>query len=115
MKTEEVVIEKARERNRWLDARSMWYNSGIVNEDGLRYFELPSIEVKVSDEDDRYIVKSNEEGRLDLIAYKVYGRVDYWWILAVANDTYFPLDVKAGDVLIIPSKIYVEAKVLELV
>lgn len=55
-------------------------------------------------------VAPDEVGRLDLISYRVYGREDYFWILAHFNDI---LDVfngfNNGDILQIPdASIYLE-------
>lgn len=42
----------------------------------------PKITERVSD---IYIIASDAD-RLDTISYQVYGRPDYWWIIAVANN-----------------------------
>lgn len=39
---------------------------------------------------------------LDQLARSYYGREDLWWRIADANPGAFPLDWKAGDVLVIP-------------
>lgn len=114
-KTEEVVVEPASNRSQWFTRKSYWYNCGIVKENSLRYFEIPDVKVEIKENDLRYIVKAGEEGRLDLISYKYYKTCDYWWVIAIANDIYFPFDFTAGDVLIIPEKIYIENEVLRLV
>jgi hypothetical protein len=42
--------------------------------------------------------------RPDLISYKVYGTVDYWWIVLFVNDIEDPLDdITAGTILKIPN------------
>lgn len=38
----------------------------------------------------------------DGLAYRYYGREELWWRIADANPDLFPLDWKAGDVLVIP-------------
>lgn len=50
-----------------------------------------------------YIVPAYEENRLDIIAYKVYGKASMWWAIAYASYLSDPLDVPAGTVLRIPS------------
>lgn len=48
-------------------------------------------------------VNELEVGRFDLIAQLYYGNVDWWWILAVANDVLNPLDeLVEGVSIVIP-------------
>jgi hypothetical protein len=43
-------------------------------------------------------------GRLDLIAYEVYGSVELWWVIAEANQIVDPLtEVTLGYELIMPT------------
>lgn len=39
---------------------------------------------------------------LDQLAAKYYGREDLWWRIADVNSLKYPLDWKAGDILVIP-------------
>ena len=39
---------------------------------------------------------------LDALARRYYGREDLWWRIADMNPGRFPLDWRAGDVLVIP-------------
>jgi len=42
-------------------------------------------------------------GRPDLLSLKLYGKMDYWWLLAKANDIDdFWNDIKVGDVISVP-------------
>jgi nucleoid-associated protein YgaU len=76
-----------------------------MNEDSRYYFSIPGYqEIPVSSNDLAYTVQSGEEGRLDKISYKFYDNVQYWWVIAVANDIINPLSVKAGDSLRIPDR-----------
>jgi len=44
--------------------------------------------------------------RPDLISYKVYGTVDFWWIILLVNGIDNPLsDLKEGMILEIPNKL----------
>jgi hypothetical protein len=53
----------------------------------------------------RHIVSVEEIGRMDLISYREYGMVDYWWILCEANNIKNPLfEMKAGDTVFIPTR-----------
>lgn len=64
--------------------------------------------VKEQDDDKFYTVKS--EDRIDLIAYRFYKKVRYWWIIAHYNNISNPLDLSdfVGRDLRIPSKSTVE-------
>ena len=51
-----------------------------------------------------YTVPPNENNRLDIISYKLYGKVDYWWVLAAANNMETPQDSPApGEAIAVPS------------
>lgn len=51
-----------------------------------------------------YVVSEADENRLDIIAYKVYGRASMYWAIAYANSIKDPLtEVTAGRILLIPS------------
>lgn len=51
-----------------------------------------------------YRVKEEDIMRLDLVSYKVYKTVDYWWLIGVVNQIEDPFnDVQVGDLLKIPN------------
>jgi len=51
-----------------------------------------------------YQVISSDVMRPDLISYKLYGTVDYWWILLYVNKIDNPLtDIEVGKVLTVPN------------
>jgi hypothetical protein len=51
-----------------------------------------------------YRVKEEDIMRLDLVSYKVYKTVDYWWLIGVVNQIQDPFnDVTVGDLLKIPN------------
>lgn len=51
-----------------------------------------------------FTVTEAVEGRLDLIAYRYYRTPELWWVIAEANNLFFPFeDVAVGTVLRIPS------------
>lgn len=53
-----------------------------------------------------YRVVAGDLKRPDLISYKCYGTVDFWWILMIFNNIENPLtDLEAGMLLEIPSEI----------
>ena len=49
----------------------------------------------------RYVI-SGEEGRPDLISYRIYGDVQYWWLLMFYNKILDPEDLINGMVLQYP-------------
>ena len=66
--------------------------------------ELPLLEGDYS----KYTVTSADTGRIDLIAYRYYEQVTWWWVIATYNKIANPLtDMEVGQVLRIPKKEYV--------
>jgi len=53
--------------------------------------------------DDRFH-KVNSGDRIDLLAYQYFGDCRLWWIICDYNGIRFPLDMKEGMVLRIPSQ-----------
>jgi len=53
-----------------------------------------------------------EGDRIDLIAYRYLGRADLWWVICDYNDIFFPLELRVGMVLRIPSVEHVEMRLL---
>lgn len=44
--------------------------------------------------------------RADMISYRMYGTVDYWWVICLVNSIDSPLeDIQLGTVLTIPNKL----------
>jgi hypothetical protein len=53
----------------------------------------------------RYTVTAVDIGRIDLIAWKYYRNVNWWWVIAMVNHIANPLtDLVIGQVLLIPKK-----------
>lgn len=53
-----------------------------------------------------------DKGRLDLISFRYYGTVDYWWVIADANDMIHPLrEMEVGSYIRIPSRSLIDAYV----
>lgn len=51
-----------------------------------------------------YMVNEEELMRPDLISYRNYGTVRYWWLLMVVNGIFDPLtQLKVGQRLVIPN------------
>lgn len=53
-----------------------------------------------------YRIAGSDLMRPDIISYKCYGTVNFWWIIMVVNDIVFPLiDLQEGMILTVPSKL----------
>lgn len=53
-----------------------------------------------------YRVTSSDHMRPDIISYKVYGVVEFWWVICLVNSISSPLtDLVEGLVLTIPNKL----------
>lgn len=46
---------------------------------------------------------SGEDGRPDLVSYRIYGSTQYWWLLMFYNDKINIEDIKTSDILYYPS------------
>jgi len=44
-----------------------------------------------------------EDGRPDLLSYRIYGKTQYWWILMFYNDYLTPEDIVTGNLVKYPS------------
>lgn len=75
------------------------YSSGD-NHDILTSFFL--LELKKLSESGNYFVQS-EEGRPDLVSFRIYGSVQYWWIILEYNELLSYQDIKNGTTIKYPS------------
>ena len=67
--------------------------------------DIPKITPRVSDV--LYIIESDYDERPDLLAHKVYGSSELWWVFVVRNPDliYDPIrDFKAGLEIALPSE-----------
>lgn len=69
------------------------------------FFNLPS--AFFSEFDYYHLVTVVDVLRLDLIAYKYYTNVEYWWIIAAANNILDPFNLTVGTILRIPGETFV--------
>lgn len=53
--------------------------------------------------------------RLDRMANKYYNDDQYWWVIAIANNISYPLGIKVGTVIRIPTSVEPVLKKLELI
>lgn len=51
------------------------------------------------------IINKGQEYRPDLVSYRAYGTVDFWWKIMEANQIYDIFDFKAGVTIRIPGAI----------
>lgn len=76
----------------------------FVNEDNYdpitsRFiYDLTNLEAKGN-----YVVQ-NEESRPELLSYKIYGSVQYWWVLSLYNGIFDTDEISAGDVISYPNR-----------
>lgn len=65
---------------------SNFYTNNVV--DGINEYNLSSINIKdfKFTSFDYIMVKREEEYRPDLVCYRIYGTIEYWWILLEIND-----------------------------
>ena len=57
-----------------------------------------------------YRVNGSDLMRPDIISYKMYGTVRFWWIIMLVNEIGCPLtDMEVGQILIIPNKLDIYA------
>lgn len=92
------------ERSRYLTSSSTRYKFPKHLFDGTFTF-LPSKRVYIIPETTRDLyheVSSGERGKLDIIAYRYYGNVRFWWVIAQANRVINPLRLEPGTQLRIP-------------
>lgn len=61
------------------------------------------IEIPVSEDDSYHVVTHAEVNRLDIISNTYYGRPDFWWAIALANNFIDPFVVQEGVMIRIPS------------
>lgn len=83
----------------------------LLTADGFVFWDTPNFPQLVPQSGDRFLtVDSTYIGRLDLVAFDMYGDVDYWWAIALANGLdQIPTDMVEGMVLRIPQKSYIDS------
>ena len=74
---------------------------GVAFWDMIQYPEIPQ-----SSDDIFYQIQGGD--RIDLLAFRFYGKASYWWIIASANNMdLIPTDFLSADIIRIPSPTYV--------
>ena len=84
----------------------------LVSVDDYEFWDLlVPPEIPVRSDEIQYTVQMAD--RIDLLANKFYGDPVLWWVLAVANDLdILPTDLKYGQVIRVPSKVFVYPELL---
>jgi hypothetical protein len=87
-----------------VDSSNRYIYSSVYSDNNERFFELWDIPEIPLDPRDRYLtIESGEEGRWDLLSYKAYNTVFYWWLICLANDVTNPwIVIPAGNTIRIP-------------
>jgi len=87
--------------------RTKFFNTVTVNEtEELDYLHNNLSRLTLRYKPSRYRVNATDLMRPDLISYKIYGIVGYWWILMLVNGVQNPLeDLQVGQILIIPNQV----------
>jgi len=85
---------------------SRYASSDVFNAGGSLILNTFDVSLYSSTGDEQYYeVKSEDENRLELIAYKLYGDATLWWLLAYANGIIDPFtEISIGTRLLIPRK-----------
>lgn len=82
---------------------SRYKRQTILYDEGTIYATMYPEDMSVKSESySEYIVPKCEEGRLDLVANRVYGDSTLFWVIGYYNEIVDPFSIKRGDVLKIP-------------
>ena len=85
--------------------RTNFYNitqNDSINEYDYLYHNLSRFQTKYTVS--YYRVEERDLMRPDLISYKIYGTIGYWWLIMMLNGIQNPLkDMAVGDLLTLPN------------
>ena len=89
------------------------YRFSVVCEDGDAAFlgNRPRTAVPPRPDDLTHAVAEGD--RLDLLAHRYLGDARLWWVIADANDIFWPMDLETGAVLRIPGYRRVHMDILD--
>jgi len=74
----------------------------ITESDGTERFGIWKQPRNINVGERIYVVKGDDLDRPDLISFKMYGRVDLWWLVMWYNSILDPFSIEVGDRLRIP-------------
>ena len=102
--TYELIFDSKHSKYNFSSTNRYRFDS-VYSIDGDTFFGTYNIPDIPNDSKDTYHqIKAGEEGRWDLISYKYYYTVNYWWIICLANDVSDPFESpSAGTLIRIPS------------
>jgi|TARA_R110001606_G_scaffold397472_1_gene573980 hypothetical protein len=86
-------------------AKQSFINAGTLQGRFTDVNRLPSVPKNPYDEE--YVIQTDADERPDILAYKLYGSVDLWWVFALRNPDVIvdPIrDFKAGTTIFLPSR-----------
>lgn len=94
--------------------RSYLRFADLLTVNGIEFWDVPSFpDIPPQPDDTTFTVDDLTDGRIDTIAYKVYGDAQLWWVIALANGLdLLPTQLKRNMVLRIPSANFVFKKLL---
>lgn len=91
--------------NNEYDKTSRYQVLRVISDETTYLETYNQVEVPVSSDDSYHVVSHGEVNRLDIISNNFYGRPDFWWAIALANNFIDPFIVQEGVMLRIPSVI----------
>ena len=87
--------------------RTKFFNKvvvGGIEEIDLLYHNLSEFKMKYDPV--YYRVDIHDINRPDLISYRNYGTVGYWWVICLVNSIQNPFeDIEIGDIIKIPNRL----------
>lgn len=97
--------------------------SKLFNADGVQFWDLPEFPELRPQDDDIFInvgvsktgeiVPSDENLRIDLMSFRIYGTPHLWWAIALRNNyEIVPSEFKLGEKIVVPSPRYIFQEVL---
>jgi len=92
--------------------KNSWLNfADLLESDGIAFWDTADFPQITPQSGDTFVTVTDlNVGNLDVIAYKAYGDVDLWWVIAEANNIdLWPTDVLLNTKLRIPSKSFVDS------
>jgi len=93
----------------FVTASSRYMNSNVIyyTENKILTFDTyKKRPTQPSEQDKNFYVRPEFEYRPDLVSYRAYGTVDFWWKIMETNEIKDIFDFKAGLNIIIPYDIY---------
>jgi hypothetical protein len=106
-------------KNSWLNFSDLLGFNGVEGTSGAvdetiqdyTFWETPEFPDVVPQDGDLFIdITDQNLGRLDLVAFDMYGDADLWWVIALANNIeLIPTDMIIGTKLRIPARGFVDS------